>query len=325
MAATLAFEPAILSRFSADLDRLTGPDQRLGLAVSGGPDSLALLLLAAVVRPARVDAVTVDHALRPESRSEAEMVAGLCDRLDVPHAILTAEWKQPPETAVQERARSERYRLLDRWAGERGLGAIATGHHADDQAETLLMRLARGAGVRGLAGMRAVAPVPGGKAKLVRPLLSWRQSELEKICADAGIEPVRDPSNADEQYERVRIRKALAEIDWLDAEPLSSSAGSLAAADAALHWATDIEWERQVRGSGGEIVYRPEAPFEIRRRIVGRVIAALASEGGAQPLRGREVDRLMRALRSGGKATLRGVLCTGGDEWRFSRAPRRRT
>lgn len=252
------------------------------------------------------------------------MVAGVCKELGVPHAILTAEWKRKPETAIQERARIERYRLLARWLADRDLSALVTAHHLDDQAETLLMRLNRGSGVRGLAGMRLVAPIPGAKARLLRPLLTWRPSELEEVCKAAGLTPADDPSNADEQFERVRVRKALANADWLDPEGIARSAAYLVAADTALHWAVDKEWGTHVTQSGGEIVYRPEAPFEIRRRIVRRSVAALATEGRANPLRGRELDHLVAVLSKGGKATLRGVLCSGGAEWRFSAAPRRR-
>lgn len=324
MAKSITPESALVSRFAADLDRIAPPDSTLGIAVSGGPDSLALLLLAAAARPGKVEAATVDHALRPESAKEAQMVAGLCKTLGVPHAILTAEWKQKPETAIQERARIERYRLLSRWVAEKDLSALVTAHHLDDQAETLFMRLNRGSGVRGLAGMRRSTPVPGGKTRLLRPLLSWRRSELEEICKTAGLTPAEDPGNADEQFERVRIRKGLSGADWLDPEGIARSATYLAAADIALHWAVDKEWEAQVSRSEKEIVYRPEAPFEIRSRVVRRSVASFASEGRANPLRGRELDRLIGILSSGRKATLRGVLCSGGDEWRFTRAPKRR-
>src|SRR5689334_16837146 len=158
-----------IERFRRDLDALVESDARVGLAVSGGPDSLALLLLAAEARPLNVEAATIDHALRPESRAEAEMVAGLCERLGIPQTILTATWDRKPETAIQERARLMRYRLLGEWAVERGLKAILTAHHLDDQAETFLMRLARGAGVRGLAGMRRAARMTGSDVPVVRP------------------------------------------------------------------------------------------------------------------------------------------------------------
>ena len=313
-------------RFARELDALVKPRATIGLAVSGGPDSLALLILAAAARPLQVEAATVDHALRPGSRAEAERVAQICETLGVPHAILTATWKQKPQSAIQERARIMRYRLLGNWAKERGLTAILTGHHLDDQAETFLMRLARGAGVKGLAGMRRVSRSPVGPIAVLRPLLGWRHADLEAVCAASGFEPADDPSNADEQFERVRVRNALAKSDWLDAVAIAESATHLAEADGALHWATDVEWQRAVNESDGQIVYRPsDAPREIRRRIIRRSILRLASEGGAAELRGREIDQLLAALVSGKRATLRGVLCVGGGGlWRFMPAPARR-
>jgi tRNA(Ile)-lysidine synthetase-like protein len=242
--ATLVQEgSAPLDRFRRDLDSLIAADAPIGLAVSGGPDSIALLLLAAEARPLKVEAASVDHALRPESRAEVEMVASLCERLGVPHTILTCDWDGIPLTAIQERARIMRYRLLGDWARERGLPALVTAHHLDDQAETLLMRLGRGAGVK----------------------------------------------------------------------------------DGALHWATDLEWKRAVRQADGQLVYKPtDAPREIRRRIIRRAILMLATEGGGAEPRGRELDKVLAALRTGRQATLRGVLCVGGPEWRFSRAPARK-
>jgi tRNA(Ile)-lysidine synthase len=319
-------ETATVDRFTRDLDALVAADATIGVAVSGGPDSIALLLLAAEARPLKVEAATVDHALRPGSRDEARMVAQLCEQLGVPHSILTATWEATPETALQERARLVRYGLLGQWARERGLAALLTAHHLDDQAETLLMRLSRGAGVKGLAGMRRLGRAPGGSLAVVRPLLGWRHSELEAVCAAAGVEPVRDPSNEDDRFERVRVRNALAEADWLDPAAVAQSAAHLAEADGALHWATDVEWGRAVTTPPGAIVYKPsDAPREIRRRIVRRAILALASEGGGAEPRGRELDQLLAALRSGKRATLRGVLCTGGHEWRFTKAPARRS
>jgi tRNA(Ile)-lysidine synthase len=318
-------EKLLLERFRADLDGLIAPDASVGVAVSGGPDSLALLLLAAAARPGAVEAATVDHALRPEARAEAEGVAAICGRLGVPHQILTARWNDRPTTAIQERARSERYRLLGYWAEERGLGALATGHHADDQTETILMRLNRGSGVRGLAGMRPRSIAPGSNIRLVRPLLGWRRSDLEQICEDAGLEPVADPSNADDRFERVRIRRALAEADWLDSAAIAKSAGNLGDADASLDWAMRAEWKRAVQESSETVVYRAsDAPTEILRRLVARAVRKLATEGDAE-LRGSELDRLLVALAEGGTATVRGVLCRGGTEWRFTRAPARQS
>jgi tRNA(Ile)-lysidine synthase len=320
-------DPGLVGRFAADLGGLVAAGDRLGLAVSGGPDSLAMLLLAASARPGQVEAASVDHGLRPEAADEAAMVATVCAHLGVPHSTLTAEWEEKPETRLQERARAERYRLLNQWAQERGLTAVATAHHLDDQAETLMMRLNRGSGTRGLAGMRPLSPlpVPGSAVRLVRPLLGWRRSELEQVCASAGLQPARDPSNCDDQFERVRMRVALAGADWLDVEAAARAAGHLAEADSALDWAADREWTSQVSEGKDEVVYRPSAPAEIRRRIVSRAIAKLATEGAGDVLGGRELDQLMSALADGGASTLRGVRCSGGEAWRFSPAPPRRT
>lgn len=229
-------EPALVERFRSDLDALIAREARIGVAVSGGPDSLALLLLAAAARPGQIEAATVDHLLRTESAAEGEMVAGACARIGVRHATLVAEWAEKPASAIQERARDERYRLLGRWLAGRSLEALATAHHADDQAETVVMRLNRGAGVRGLAAMRPLGRVPGSGLPLVRPLLSWRRAELEQVCAAAGLEPATDPSNLDLHYERVRVRRDIGAVGWLDPEAVARSAAHLADADEALDW-----------------------------------------------------------------------------------------
>lgn len=318
-------ERAWIDRFSGELDALVPRDLRIGVAVSGGPDSLALLLLAAAARPAKVEAATIDHGLRAEAHEEAAMVGQICNRLGVAHSTLTARWNEIPQTAIQERARNQRYKLLGYWAEERGLGALATAHHADDQAETLLMRLSRGAGVRGLAGMRPRSVAPGSHTRLVRPLLNWRRSELERICDEAGLNPASDPSNHDDRFERVRVRQIIAGMDWLDASALARSATNLADADDALDWAMKTEWRRSVRERFGAIVYSPgEAPSELVRRTIARIVRKLATEGDPE-LRGREIDHLLGELRSGADMTIRGVRCSGGHEWRFTPAPARRT
>lgn len=313
---------ASVERFRADLDALVEPGTRFGVAVSGGPDSLALLLLAAAARPGEVEAATVDHGLRNGSRAEAEMVAGLCGELGVPHSILVIEWDLPPSTAIQETAREVRYGALSQWMRESGLTALLTGHHLDDQVETLLMRLIRGAGVRGLAGIRRSSTVPGSPdLTLIRPLLGWRRSALEEVCEQAGIAAVTDPSNSDEQHERVRIRRALAENAWLPPDGLARSAENLASADEALVWTTDREWSEFVEAREDQIIYRTStAPMEILRRIVARSIAMLGTEGSPKELRGKELDRLIADLQACNTTTLRGVRCSGGLEWKFTRA-----
>ena len=312
-------DPDALARFRRDLETRADPaPERLGVAVSGGPDSLALLLLAHAAFPGRVHAATVDHRLRPENAEEARFVARICAGLGVPHAILTAE--APPEGSLQSAARALRYRLLAVWAAENGIGLLLTAHHLDDQAETLVMRLLRGAGLSGLSGVRAAATLAG--AAVARPLLGWRRAELEALVAAAGIEPVRDPSNSDESFDRARIRRLLAETAWLEPEPLARSAAALAEADEALERTAERAWREKVTRSSGGFTLDPDGlPAELRRRLVLEILRRL--DPAAAP-RGAEVQRLLATLAGSGAATLAGVKCSGGPVWSFEPAPPRR-
>jgi tRNA(Ile)-lysidine synthase len=155
-------------------------------------------------------------------------------------------------------------------------------------------------------------------------LLGWQRSQLEAICADAGLNPAADPSNGDDRFERVRVRQAIADLGWLDSSAMARSAAHLADADDALDWAMKTEWKRSVRERFGTTIYTPgEVPAEIARRTVARIIRKLATEGDPE-LRGRELDNLLSELKRGRDATLRGVRCSGGREWRFAPAPARR-
>lgn len=290
------------------------------MAVSGGPDSLALLLLAAAARPGLVEAATVDHSLRPESRAEAEMVAGVCKTVAVPHSILTLDWPKAPQSNLQARAREARYEVLGAWALERGLTAVATAHHADDQAETLLMRLARGAGIGGLGSVRARRPLVKG-VQLVRPLLGWRKAQLAALVANAGVKPVDDPSNRDPRHDRVRMRQWLKGADWADPERLAASAAWLNEADEALDWALAPLAETRVTRDGGSLVVDPSGlPRELQRRLL---LAAFAELGAPRP-RGPELGRALDKLRKGGTTTLAGLKLEGGTAWRLRFAPPRR-
>lgn len=307
----MAVTAELIERFRADTLALTGRlmPGRLGLAVSGGPDSLALLLLAHAAFPGAIAAATVDHGLRPESAAEAHFVAKICVRLGVPHAVLAAG--EPVAGNVQAAARALRYRLLGQWAAHEGVAWLATAHHCDDQAETLLMRLGRGAGLAGLAGVRARTQIHG--LAVIRPLLGWSRAELAQISAP--LDPVADPSNADPRYDRVRLRQQLAGAGWLDAAAFARSAQALAEAEEALDWATGrLCAERVADGA-----FDPAGvPAELRRRIVLKLLDA------AEPPRGADLQRLLAALEAGGTATLAGVKCTGGKVWRFAPAPPRK-
>jgi tRNA(Ile)-lysidine synthase len=315
--------PAQLERFRRDLDSLGVPPGRVAVAVSGGPDSLALLLLASAARPGMIEAATVDHGLRPESGAEALHVAAICAALGCPHRILAVAVPAGGE-GLQGEARRERYRALAGWMAVAGISILLTAHHADDQAETLLMRLLRGSGVAGLAGIRARLPVPGsdGGGILFRPLLAWRREELAAIVREAGIDAIDDPSNADAAFDRVRIRRRLAETPWLAADAIARSAGALAAADEALEAMADLLFEERVVQSGDGLVLRPAGlPADLLRRVALRCLRRIAP--GAAP-RGEQIGALIDQLERGCTVTLAGVKCTGGAEFRFEAAPPRR-
>jgi tRNA(Ile)-lysidine synthase len=310
--------PERTERFRADLQAVAGPaPPPFGVAVSGGPDSLALLLLACEAFPGQVEAATVDHGLRAEGAAEAAFVGELCAARSIPHATLTG----PPIAGnVQAGARALRYRLLGGWARERGLAFLLTAHHLDDQAETLLMRLQRGAGLAGLAGIRPRAEIEG--LEVLRPLLGWHRAELAEVVATAGLEPAEDPTNNDERYDRARLRRRLGETDWLDAVALARSAAALAEAEEALDWAAgQLIAERTESMPGGLTFDSSGLPAELRRRALLRLLALLVP---ADPPRGDAVQRLLAALEAGETATLAGVRCEGGAVWRLSPAAPRR-
>jgi len=321
MDARAALTPERRERFDAALGTLA-PVGRIGLAVSGGPDSLALLLLAAAARPGSVEAATVDHGLRPEAAEEASFVASLCRALGVPHAILRVTVGKDP-AGVQAAARKARYAALGLWAQQQKLETLATAHHADDQAETLLMRLARGAGLAGLAGIRRSRPfedAPG--VTLIRPLLDWTKAELEAVVADAGIAPVRDPSNSDPRYDRTRARHLLAG-GWPEAGRIAAAAHHLAQAEDALVWMTERLAEERIRIAGDQATLDPsDLPRELRRRLLLGVFARLAP---GLEMRGDAVDRLLQSLDAQKVATLAGFRCAPGPIWRVSRAAARRS
>jgi tRNA(Ile)-lysidine synthase len=308
---------AAVERFVADLRALLPEESRLGLAVSGGPDSVALLLLAAAARPGRVAAATVDHGLRPEAAAEAEFVGTVCAALGVPHHILHVT--VPPGASVQAQARAARYAALAGWADREGLEALLTAHHADDQAETLLMRLARGSGLGGLAGIRATSEIGG--LVVCRPLLGWRRETLRVLVEEAGLRPINDPSNEDETYDRVRMRRNLAEAAWLDPVALARSAAALAEAEQALEWATERLAPERVAEQHDALRLDPSGlPPELLRRLVLLCLRRLDPD--AAP-RGEQVTALIGTLSEGGVATLGAVLCRGGPFFQFAPAPPR--
>jgi len=304
-------------RFAADLARLWPEGGRLGLAVSGGPDSLALLLLAQAAIPGRFAVATVNHGLRPEAAAECAAVEQSCSERGIPCATLGVRLARGN---VQAEARAARYAALARWADREGLCALATAHHADDQAETLVMRLNRASGLAGLAGIRPRGTVAGTRLPLLRPLLRWRRSELAGIAARSGIAAAQDASNADDAYDRVRVRKALARADWLDVDAIAASAEHLADAGEAIEWMVEREMSENLVMTDGGVRYEPLAPRVVAICVVGRIV-----EGFGGNARGGAVARLVDALIAGSGGNLAGVAASVEDGgWVFRpEAPRR--
>ncbi|KWT64166.1 tRNA(Ile)-lysidine synthetase [Hyphomicrobium sulfonivorans] len=338
-AAGCAAEPLIaVDALAALFAPLTAFDAVV-LAVSGGGDSMALLHLAARWRTQRgqqsprIIVATVDHGLRTESRGEAEWVVQQARDLGFQAHLLSWDGDKPA-TGIQDAARRERYRLLGELANSLpGLGrvAVVTAHTADDQAETLLMRLARGSGIDGLAGMAPERPLSAADAAgvmLMRPLLSISGSSLRATLQARGIGWIEDPSNAVERFERVRIRKAarlLAEMGFSN-DRLAVSARRIARARAAL---LEAQGELAARASldlhGGayasfDVATWRLAPEELRLRMLGDLIGRFGGSDAPVSLASLE-DLTTRASAEGfDGATLAGAIVTPqGDELRIWR------
>lgn len=273
--------------------------------------------------PGRFIVATVDHGLRRESADEARYVAGICDQLGIRHEILSLGLATGQ--ALQERAREARYAALGTWAAANGLAAITTAHHADDQAETLLMRLSRGAGLRGLAAMRSRSTLPGvPECQLLRPLLGWRRNELAEIVAAAGIEPLHDPSNVDPRFERARVRSQMSRLSDFDPMALAQSARHLAEADEAIEWAV----EQCITGLSMQDGIWHWSPGPVPRVVALRVLERLVETLAGKRPRGSALAHWHDRLAAGEIATLAGVRGDGrSPEWRFALAPppRRKT
>lgn len=319
--------PALFAPFAAEDGVL--------IAVSGGPDSLALLILARQWRtltgwPGQLVAATVDHGLRREAAAEARQVASICARIDVPHAALAWEGHKPV-TALQATAREARYALLDAEAARCSCGAIATAHTLDDQAETVLMRIAHGSGIDGVAAMRTIAY--HRQPRLIRPFLAIPKARLVATLAARGETFITDPSNRDTRFERVRWREiapVLAQAG-LSAERLALLARRAGDASDALHAiAARFPIETVDGGRSLRLAREPwlAQPVALRRIILASAVRRLAS--GDSAMRLERLEALEAALaHEDGKNAVRRTLCgilveVHGPEIRLRQEPARR-
>jgi tRNA(Ile)-lysidine synthase len=290
------------------------------LAVSGGPDSVALMWLAARWRGAlrrgpRLIAVTVDHGLRPEAAREARDVKQLARTLDLPHRTL--RWTGPkPKTGLPAAARDARYRLLVKAARANGATHILTAHTRDDQAETLLMRMARGSGLAGLAAMARQSEREG--VVLARPFLQISKSQLLATLTKAKLGFVVDPSNRDLSFTRPRFRALMPALaaEGCDSRNLARLASRLARANAALETLVDGAERFLALKDGGAHPGSDAKGFdakafaalseEIRLRLLLRLIDRVGHEGPAEL---GKVEALMSELdRAGVENAAKGRL-----------------
>lgn len=322
--------PALIDRFRDDcralLDDTPSPATPLALAVSGGPDSMAMLALASAAFPGAVIAATVDHGLRPEAADEAAMVADWCKGAGIAHRTLIVAEPLPAATNLHDWARHQRYALLDDWARAANAVAIATGHHADDQAETFLMRAARGSGLAGLAGVRARHAAPN-RVPVIRPLLFWRRADLLAVVEAGDIAHIDDPSNIDPRFDRAHFRTLLAATPELPAAALARSAAHLAEAERDL--AAMADWLFETREVAPRDFDVADLPRGVRRLIARRAIDRVRDQEGIDSpafTPATNIEPLLDALEHGNAATQAGIKVTPkGPIWRFSPAPPRRS
>lgn len=319
--------PVTASEFAARLSALK-PSWALAVAFSGGPDSLALLVHAAQWAKRRkgvsLHAFTVDHGLRAASAAEAKRAAAMAKALGVPHRIL--RWKgEKPASGIQAAAREARYRLLVDACRAAGVHDLLVAHHLEDQAETFLLRLARGSGVDGLAAMAPERQLMEGEPaiRLLRPLLDLPRERLLATVRRSGIAPIEDPSNENEAFDRVKARKVLAALAplGLDAARLARTAEHMARARVALEAATAALLAEHARLSPfchAEVDCEAllAAPREIGLRALAAIIRAVGGQDYAPRL--NALEGLYAAARDGklgGGRTLAGVkLAVSGGQ-----------
>lgn len=288
------------------------------VGVSGGPDSMALCRLLSDLTMdgtiSQVHAVTVDHGLRAESAAEAQAVGQQIQHWpNIQHHILTRT-DPGATTRIQERARTDRHRLLQDFCRDHGAGALFLAHHADDQAETLLMRLSKGSGVDGLAGMRTITRSDHG-VPVIRPCLGFAKERLIATCRHYAIAFIDDPSNHNPVFARGRLRRVAAELanEGLSSENLSLTAKRVAHAAESLKYFADRCWEN-IAFVGSErielnLIEWRQLPFDMRLRLLRRAVEGFR---GSQPypVRTSALETLVDLLSSGmpARRTLAGCL-----------------
>lgn len=306
---------AVSRRFADDLDRIFGDNlpPRIGIAMSGGGDSMALAGLFqawAADKPVTLAACAVDHGLRREAAREIDLAAAFCARTGIAFSVRT--WSHDTICGnLQAQARRARYGLLADWAREAGTDLIALGHTADDQAETLLLRLARGSGVDGLGAMRPLRRAGG--VQWLRPLLGLRRQALRDWLTASGMEWAEDPSNEDPRFDRIKARRLMTALEplGLSADGLLATAAHMTRAREVLENAAQSAARRIARVVAGSVIFDKDGLAALPEETGTRLVAAALCWISRSPYRPR-YDALIRAL-SQKSATLHGCLMLSRD------------
>jgi tRNA(Ile)-lysidine synthase len=313
----------------------------LGVAVSGGSDSMALLTLAAEYRDAAdvsLKALTIDHGLRPEAKGEARFVGSVCEAIGVAHDVVAWERSATGQPS-QDEARRARHAMLAGWAMRHGVERIALGHTRDDRLETFLMRARQGSGWHGLAGPmpNSISPVwPGGQLMpLIRPLLAFGRDELRTELTSRGVTWVEDPSNDATRFERVRMRKLLVQMSPpARRQILNVMEGLMRLRAAVTKDALALFGLLQAAGPAGDMGLSLEARNMAGAEAWARFVEAVVMAAGGQERAPRRdgLDRLLGRIAAGDPQLARGVTLAGARIWVrkdgflcFGRAPPRRT
>lgn len=302
---------------------LPTPPKKMAVAVSGGGDSIALLALTAIFAKKygiEVHAISIDHGLRKGTDQEIKLVTQLCVQIGCQHHV--EHWSGWDGGGnLQDRARTARYKLIADWAAGKGISVVVLGHTADDQAETLMMRLSRGAGVDGLSAMSPRREQSG--ITWVRPLLGVQRRDLRHFLEAKQLTWAEDPSNENRDFERIRMRDALKLLEPLGfhANNLIAVADQMSKARAALNWQTFLAAKEIAEVSHGAISISMAAyhalPVEISRRLLVHALSWL-SNSDYPPRRGA-IEQARLSIGKGTAHTLHGchLLCDGDQLWMF--------
>lgn len=285
------------------------PDGLIGLAVSGGGDSVAMMNMAArIIDPTRLRVVSVNHGLRAEAVAELAQVGAQASRLGIPHVVLDWTWDRTGN--LQAAARDGRWQLMRDWAVETGVGALFLGHTEDDQIETLLLRLARGSGVDGLTAMSALDRRDG--MSILRPLLGMSRDALREWLVSQAIQWSDDPSNDDVRFDRVRARQMYAQLETLGLtrKRFLQTADHMRAAQRSLQQAAHEFAQTYVTQDLGDLVFSPEALDLQAEDVPRRVMAEAFSWMATKTYRPRFENMLARVeqVRNGEQVTLGGCI-----------------